>query len=488
MMMFIEHLPALQILICFFAALIIIFTQNIMQPWPIAMLAALCSLILSIYGMVNIDQLQNYNFGPTRAPFGIEYSLTPVNQPIIIFINFVFFFFLFFGRELIASTVTSYIEESRIPYFYSLLLLAHGGYAGVVSTNDLFNLYVFIEISSLATYVLMAKGRHKYSMIGAFDYLVLGTIGATLILISIGLLLTLTGSLNISDIASIIDYSIDKNHTLILASIAFFLAGSILKMAFFPMHFWMLRAYTSTSPYILTYIASISGLIGTYLILKFIFFVVEGAEIQQAISFIFRPLSLATILICSLMAFRSKNLKITVIYSSAAQTGYIFLMMSIWTAQDVMFMLIILDALNKISLFTIISLMEDKNESLNYTDVKYIDHSTRFKFLTFFALMFSMSLPITSSFFVKMQMLSILFESNLIYEIIIVIMASALTLLYHLKIGKAVYFAPVYNGKIRIESQLYGLAAIVMVQLFSLFYLYDLSIMAKYAESIILKS
>ena len=161
--------------------------------------------------------------------------------------------------------------------FYSLLLFAHAGYLGVLSTNDLFNFYVFIEISSLATYVLISKGKEPKALIGAFDYLMLGTIGATLILISIGFFFAITGSLNIADISNILQINYGSNvagstklHLLIIA-IVFFLTGAILKMAFFPLHFWMMRAYSATAPFVLTYVAAISSLLGIYMIMRFLF-------------------------------------------------------------------------------------------------------------------------------------------------------------------------------------------------------------------------
>ena len=165
--------------------------------------------------------------------------------------------------------------------------------------------------------------------------------------------LALTGSLNITDIATIL-----KGHyssRVVITAIVFFLSGAILKMAFFPMHFWMVRAYSSASPFILTYLAAISSLLGVYVILRFIHFTIDGEVIHEALTSILRPASMATIVICTILALKANTIKKIVIYSTASQIGYIFLLMSIWSARELLFQLLILDAINKISLFTIIA-------------------------------------------------------------------------------------------------------------------------------------
>lgn len=479
-----KHLPAIQILIPFFAALFTAITPSRRISWAISLASMIAAFAVAVYGMSLVYNEISYSFGGFPPPVGIEYRLDYLNQPIIIFVNFVLLFFLAFGRQLINSTIMNYITERKQNYFYSILLLSHAGYLGVLSTNDLFNLYVFVEISSLATYVLMSKGQNRLSIIGAFDYLVLGTIGATLILISIGFFLAMTGSLNITDIASILKGAYDSR--VITIAIVFFLTGAILKMAFFPMHFWMMRAYASSPPFILTYLASISGILGTYMILRFIFFTIEGAEVQQAISDVLRPLALFTIVICTFLALKSDNFKKVVIYSTASQIGYIFLLMTIWTAKDVMFILIILDGLNKIALFTIIACIEDKAPNMNFSSFKHIHNSGMFRLLSFFALLFSASLPLTSMFMIKVQLFEILIQKQLILEFIVVIAGSVLALLYHFKLGVALFFSPQENGSIELKGNYTGLFVVIAIQFLTLIFINDISNITKYTESIVL--
>ena len=367
-----KHIPALQVLIPFFAALLSTISFNRFVSWAIATTSIAFCFALSIYAMDFAREGISYAFGGWDAPIGIEYRIDILNQPIIVFINGVLLFFLVFGGELVRRTITNYMDDKGQHIFYSLLLFAHTGYLGVVSTNDLFNIYVFIEISSLATYVLMSKGKNPRALIGAFDYLMLGTIGATLILIGIGFFLALTGSLNITDVGKILTQHY-SNSKIVTTAIVFFLSGAILKMAFFPMHFWMIRAYSSAPPFILTYTASISSIFGVYIILRFMHFTINGELLQESIASVLRPIAMFTIVICTFLALGSKNLKKIIIYSTASQIGYIFLLMTIWPARNLLFQLLVLDAINKIALFTIVAHLQNKVESLDFENIQFKD-------------------------------------------------------------------------------------------------------------------
>ncbi len=80
------------------------------------------------------------------------------------------------------------IAEDRQAWFYCMYLLCLAGLLGIAVTGDAFNAFVFLEISSLATYVLIALGRDRRALLAAFQYLIMGTIGATFYVIGVGLL------------------------------------------------------------------------------------------------------------------------------------------------------------------------------------------------------------------------------------------------------------------------------------------------------------
>ena len=312
----------------------------------------------------------------------------------------------------------------------------------------------------------------------------MGTIGATLILIGIGFLFARTGSLNISDIANILSNS--DNSRLVMTAVAFFITGVILKMAFFPMHFWMIRSYSSTAPFVLTYLAAISSILGVYITLRFIHFTIDNKTIITTLSLILRPIAIFTIAICTFLALKSGDFKKVIIYSTASQIGYIFLLITIPEAKQLLFQLLIIDAVNKIALFTIVAHIQNKKEDLGFRNFVYIEKSTFFKILIAFSLLFSSGMPITSMFLIKINMFDLLISKNLITELVIVVLGSTLALLYHLKLAKAIFFSPYHNEAIKIETKLYGLTAIVIIQIASLIYMNTMTTIADYTTSVIL--
>ena len=100
------------------------------------------------------------------------------------------------------KTIKSQVEDDNIHLFYIAWLLCNVGFSGIVLTNDIFNLFVFLEISSLASYFLISQGNYKASSLAAIQYLFIGSIGAVFILFAIGILYVNTGTLNMTDLSN----------------------------------------------------------------------------------------------------------------------------------------------------------------------------------------------------------------------------------------------------------------------------------------------
>lgn len=449
-----KHFPALQVLLPFFGALFSILTfRYVSIARFIAIISVFCSFLLSVYGLQVMPQ--TYSFGNWHYPIGIEYRLDYLNAPIIAYLNFVLLFFLVFCHNLTTETIQT-IAPNRRSLFYALILFAHSGYLGIASTHDIFNLYVFIEISSLSTYALIAQGKNPKALIGAFDYLVLGTIGATLILIAIGILFSITGSLNMNDIAERLPSQYDSNT--IMLGISFFLIGALLKIAFFPMHFWMVKAYNGATPVILTYIAGISSVIGIYIVLRFLHSTINYSQVMVVFTNFIKPVALITILFGTYLALRSTRVKEIIIYSTTSQIGYLLLMLVIPNGEALLFLFLFADSLNKIALFLILA----------YTELYGYNGrgSILWWCLVTFSLVCSCGIPMSSMFMIKISLFELLVTNKMWLEFIVVIISSCGALLYHYKIAQILLFkqhgdhSPNING-----TKYYGLVFISIVQL-----------------------
>jgi multicomponent Na+:H+ antiporter subunit D len=214
-----------------------------------------------------------------------------------------------------------YIQKYTSPiYFYTLLSLMLTGMNGVILSGDLFNLYVFLEIASIASYALVAFGVEKEELEASFKYQVLGGLASLLILFSISLVYWLTGSLNMSD-AGIIMRQIPENPVVLFTQI-FFLVGFGLKAAIVPFHAWLPDAHSSAPSPIS---AMLSGIlikaIGVYVLIR-LFFHVYTITIQ--VGWVITGLGLISIIIGGLLALGQEDYKRMLAYSSISQVGYVF--------------------------------------------------------------------------------------------------------------------------------------------------------------------
>ena len=191
----------------------------------------------------------------------------------------------------------------------------------MIITGDVFNLYVYLEIMSLSGYGLIALGGKK-SMLAAFRYLLIGTIGASLYLLGVGYMYALTGTLNMADLASQVAHHL--NSPLVALSVACFIIGFGIKMALFPLHGWQPDAYTFAHPGAAAFIAGCMSKAPAYALIRFLYYIfkVDNPIVHSALNAI-GILGIAGMLIGSIMALAQYDFRRMLAYSSVAQIGYI---------------------------------------------------------------------------------------------------------------------------------------------------------------------
>jgi multicomponent Na+:H+ antiporter subunit D len=215
-------------------------------------------------------------------------------------------------------------QPDKETWFFALSGLLMLGLNGMVLTGDLFNLYVFLEISSLAGYALLGVGS-KAAAFSAFRYLIIGTVGGSFYLLGIGYLFTVTGSLNLLDVAAILP-TVSGNGAVQVGLILMVL-GIAVKAALFPLHGWLPDAYTHASSSAVSLIAPIGTKVAAYVLARILFYVagVEMMDVRLPITLLLGVLASAGIIYGSIMAIAQHELKRMLAYSSVAQLGYILL-------------------------------------------------------------------------------------------------------------------------------------------------------------------
>jgi multicomponent Na+:H+ antiporter subunit D len=154
----------------------------------------------------------------------------------------------------------------------------------------------------------------------------MGTIGGTFILIGVGLLYMLTGTLNMLDLAEKVAVLEGSSRTL-QAAFAFLVVGIGLKLAMFPLHLWLPGAYATAPSVVSAFLAATATKVAVYALLRFLF-TVFGADFTYAemhVDLLFVPLAVISILFASLVAVFQRGIKRMLAYSSVAQIGYMLL-------------------------------------------------------------------------------------------------------------------------------------------------------------------
>lgn len=319
-----RHLPILQVIVPLFGAIITSMFRNGAIAWALALavswIAALNGIWL-LHVAVQADAPISYVLGGWAAPWGIEYRIDSLNAFVVMLVTVIGAVIMPYAKQSVAHE----IAPSHIAWFYTMYLLCLTGLLGIAVTGDAFNVFVFLEVSSLATYVLIAMGRDRRSLMAAYQYLILGTIGATFFVIGVGMLLLVTGSLNMADIAERLATASPEFYRPVMTALAFIAVGVCLKLALFPMHVWLPNAYAYAPSMATVFVAGTATKVAVYLLIRFFFSVYGPTRIEnvEPLLDVLLVLSLAAMFLASFTAVFESNIKRLLAYSSVAQIGYI---------------------------------------------------------------------------------------------------------------------------------------------------------------------
>lgn len=324
-----EHLPVLLLILPLLAAPMCVLLHNERLAWLLSLVVIVCVFTgaWSLLDVVLDQGIQRYAIGNWSVPWGIELYIDSLSAFVLVIIATIAAVSILFARESVASEISS----DRSYLFYSALMLNLTGLIGVVLTGDAFNLFVFIEISSLSGYALVSLGQKRQALYAAFRYLILGTIGATFILIGVGLLYAVTGTLNLQDISSRLEL-VGESRT-VATAICFLMIGLSIKMALFPLHVWLPAAYCSAPSAVSVFLAGTTTKVFVYVLIRYVFdiFGVEVLHRILPLDSIFLLLAMLAILYGSWMAISRSSIKSILAYSSIAQIGYMVLGIALLT-------------------------------------------------------------------------------------------------------------------------------------------------------------
>ncbi|RXK46225.1 monovalent cation/H+ antiporter subunit D family protein [Halorientalis pallida] len=284
--------------------------------WPIAALAGVAQLGLAGYLAYRVFTAGpiSYVVGGFEAFYGIELVIDGLSASVVVLIAAVSLGILAYART----------AGPRGNPFYATYLLLVGGLTGVAVTGDVFNMYVFIEISGLTAYALVASGDSGRSAVAALKYLIVGTVGASLYLLGVGYAYIGTGTLNMADLSAMLA-EVGYQSTLVQTAFALFAIGLFIKTAVFPLHTWQPEAYAGSPDSVSGFVSALVSTTFAYALIRISLTVFTpdffaAVDLAQTLLIVGAVVSIVA---GSLLAVSQTEIKRMLAYSSVSQFGLV---------------------------------------------------------------------------------------------------------------------------------------------------------------------
>ncbi|MEJ2176463.1 MAG: monovalent cation/H+ antiporter subunit D family protein [Gammaproteobacteria bacterium] len=438
------HLPALQVVLPLLAAPVCFLLGRYRRlSWMITVLVSWSCLWISaqLANQALTGEQISYAFGGWAPPWGIEYRIDQLNALVLLVVSGIAAVVFPYSWRSIQDEV----EHEQQPIFFTCMLLCLAGLLGITITGDAFNLFVLLEISSLSSYALISLGRDRRALTASFQYLVMGTIGATFILIGVGILYMLTGTLNIADLgARIPDLG---NSRALQAGFGFLVIGIGLKLAMFPLHLWLPNAYAYAPSVVSAFIAATATKVAVYVMVRYLY-TIFGPEFSFAtmkIHWLFIPVGLISVLFTSIVALFQRDIKRMLAYSSVAQIGYMLVGIGLVSATGLSAALLHLfnHALMKGALFLAMGAVCFRLGNTFIDNMQGIGRQMPWTMAAFLIGGLSLiGVPLTVGFVSKWYLILAALEQDLWPIAAVVLIGSLIALIYVWRVVEAVYLQP----------------------------------------------
>jgi formate hydrogenlyase subunit 3/multisubunit Na+/H+ antiporter MnhD subunit len=206
---------------------------------------------------------------------------------------------------------------------YTLTLVLAAAATGLALSGDLFNIYVFYELTAVASYGLAAARGSAAGFAAAMRYVIISSFGAGLMLVGIALVYMMTGTLNLAQLSQLAGGTLDG--PLGLAAFVFILIGAGVKAELFPVNTWVPEVYGAASKRVAGLLAGLVSKLALLIILRLLLLVFQQPEAQQ----LMLVLGVLGVVTGELAAWRARDFSRMLAFSSIGQLGIIFIAFSV---------------------------------------------------------------------------------------------------------------------------------------------------------------
>jgi multicomponent Na+:H+ antiporter subunit D len=286
-------------------------------------------------------------------------------------------------------------------------------------------------------------GPKRRALIASFNYLILGTIAGTFVLIGVGYLYMVTGTLNMADLRVLLPELYGSSA--VLTAFAFFTVGLSLKLALFPLHIWLPNAYSYAPSVVSAIVAATATKVSAYVLFRVLFtvFTVEFDLSVVPVTYILIFFSSVAIIMGSVIALSQTNIKRMLAYSSIGQVGYIVLGAALMNELALTGSIIHIfnHALMKGSLFLVVGIVVYKTGVVDISGFKGLGKKMPITMAAFTLGALSMiGAPLTVGFVSKWYLAIGAIDAGMWFLVPVILLSSILTAIYFWRIVEKIYF------------------------------------------------
>jgi len=364
--------------------------------------------------------------------FHFNLIIDDLSRIVLFCIGIVLFAALFVGEHVIR-------DEDQKFNFLSLLLIALAGMNGVVMVKDVFSLYVFLEITAVASFVLISLYRDKDALEAAFKYLVMSAVATVLMLSSIALLMLFSGDTSFSAINAAIMTS--HHSSLIMIAMGLFICGLFIKGGLMPFHGWLPDAYSAApSPVSILLAGIVTKTVGVYALIRIVSLVFV---FDNPIKYLLMFVGALSIVFGALAALGQSDFKRMLAYSSISQVGYIIIGLGCGTPLSIFGAIFHLlnHSIFKTLLFVNSAAVELETGSRDMDKMSGLAEKMPITGVTsVLAVLSTAGIPPLSGFWSKLIIILALWVSGYRVYAVIAVAASVITLAYFLSMQRRVFW------------------------------------------------
>ena len=331
-----------------------------------------------------------------------------------------------------------------------IILISLVGMFILVSANDLFIMYLALELQSLALYIICAIKRYSNLSIEAgLKYFILGSFSSAILLLGISLIYGLLGTTNYYELSTCLyPEFLYTNIKGIYFSMGCIFIGLLFKLGIVPFHLWIADVFEG-SPNIITYFFAVVPKIAILFVFYRLFFVVFINSLT-IFSFFISICAIFSIFVGSVLALYQIKIKRFFAYSAIVHMGYILLTMSLgsYLSVYVAFYYLFIYILVSLNIFTIYLVIyrQDNSPLKNIVDGISVLHSNFFlAFLFVIALLSVAGIPPLAGFFGKLYVFSLLMETGNYFMALYVVLMSVLSAAYYIRFVRFILFTEIIN-------------------------------------------